>query len=205
MRKYYDFLTPDGIAERLNTYPLTIDSPYYHRVRSYSIAHYWLPLRASEIYERTIEEIEVTSKKVIFHLVRKKKKYRDEEDEPVSIPIHFKLVDELVNYLTNPELRKEWDTKKNKRHRPWKISIWTSRNYIKEVFEDAYPHFWRFYFITDRANDPLSSIVQLQSKTRLTLVALQKYIKTTEKAEEEVVEVDTVMATNLADTNLRTG
>ena len=43
------------------------------RQRAYLITHFWTPLRKSEIYERTIDDIKITDTKITFSLLRKKK------------------------------------------------------------------------------------------------------------------------------------
>ena len=66
-------------------------------------------MRESEIFERVqnmpIEDgkirndFEILPDKLTIHLLRKKKKYHKEPDEPISIPRVFPLVEEVVEFL----------------------------------------------------------------------------------------------------------
>ena len=89
------------------------------------------------------------------------------------------------------ELRdKKGNTIKNKKgkavfnQRPWNICSETARNYTKELGEEVYPHFFRFNFVTAELSYPDTSIGELQSKTRLTLTALEEYSKAPERVQK---------------------
>jgi len=164
---------------------------YYRRVRSFLIFLYFTPLRSSEIYERVyIEEdhdFTITDKAITVHLLRKKKKYHEDKDEPINVPREYPLVNELVEYLENKEWQKtDRETGEITNHRPWNISRWTANNYVKEVFPNHYPHFFRFNYLTEEAHQPKADYILLKSKSYLTMSAMNKYLFTTEKTEDEV-------------------
>jgi hypothetical protein len=173
-------MEPEEFIETLDEKLPPIDSFYAKRARSFLILLFYTPLRSSEIYERTIDDFEITKTKITIHLLRKKKRHKPtDKDEPIDVPRAFPLVDEVVDWLEG----EEWKRKKVNRKgevtfnlRPWAISHDTARNYVKEVFENAYPHWFRFNFLTTEANYPETTIAELKSKSRLTLSALEKYV-----------------------------
>lgn len=180
---------------RLLNKNLPHDSFYCRRARSFLITLFWSPLRSSEVYERKISDFEITKDEIIIHLLRKKKNHEiGDKDEPVSVPRELPLVEEIVSWLES----KEWVTelrnkgkfvrdKKGKivmNKRPWMISHDTALNYVKEVFPDAYPHWFRFNFLTQGANNPEITIAELKTKARLTLPALEHYIMATKALEQ---------------------
>lgn len=175
-------MSVDEFVEALNE-KLPYDSKYCRRARSFLITLYWTPLRSSEIYERTIDDFRITKSKIKISLLRKKKHHKPgDKKEPISIFRAFPLAEEIVNYLQG----EEWKTEKNTEGRPWHISHDTARNYVREVFgNDYYPHYFRFRFLTHGANDPKTSLAELQAKSKLTLSALEHYIKAPEKLADE--------------------
>ena len=163
------------------------DSFYHKRARSYLILHYWTPLRSSEIYERVIDDFEITKDKMIIHLLRKKKSHEvGDKDEPVSIPLVLTLMTEVVEWLEGKrwvtELRKKGKFVRDEKgeimmnKRPWAISHDTALQYVKEIFPTAYPHWFRFRFLTAGASNPEISLAELKTKACLTLPALEHYI-----------------------------
>lgn len=188
----YGLITPIEFVELINEKLPLSNSFYYRRARAFNILLYNTPLRESEIRERKIKDFEIKKKKLVIHLLRKKKKNPNRKDEPISIPRTelSPLIEEVINWLES----KDWDNELlpectfNPEHRPFNFSKWTAKNYAKELGEDFYAHFYRFRYITDRANKPKTTILQLKAKTRLTLSALEKYTKTIEKIEEELDE-----------------
>jgi hypothetical protein len=187
-------MSPEVFIQTLNA-KLSLISKLFSvkRARAYLILHYWSPLRSSEIYERTINDFEITKDEIIIHLLRKKKHSHKEKDEPIDIPRALPLVNEVVEWLEDGE----WKEKKVKvitksgkvKHvlsdRPFHFGKDTANKYVKEVFADHYPHYFRFNFITDGADDPDTTIDELKAKTRLTLAALEEYIITEEKTEDK--------------------
>ena len=192
--KKLELMPVEEFVETLNKKLPFSDNPehaYCRRVRSFLILLYFTPLRSSEIFERVyIEEdkdFTITDEQVTVHLLRKKKKFHKDDDEPINIPRVFPLVDELVEYLEN----KEWqttdrETGKITNHRPWNISRWTARNYVKEVWHSHFPHYFRFNYLTEEASQPNANYIHLKSKSHLTMGAMDKYLFTTEKTEDEV-------------------
>jgi hypothetical protein len=180
--KELGLMSPEEFVQTLNQ---KIPGRTFHerRKRTYCIVHYWTPLRASEIYERSINDFEITNAKLTIHLLRKKKGHKPtDEDEPVSIPLAFPLVNEVVEWLE----KGEWRSRFNPENRPWKIKKDAAWSYIREVFKGHYPHYFRFNWISDATDDPETTIRELVAKTKLTLPALLKYIVTDEKSEEAI-------------------
>jgi len=95
------------------------------------------------------------------------------------------LVDELVEFLQERSWEIDDHGNDNTTGRPWNITGDTARNYVKEVFPDGYPHWFRFRFLTEGANDPETSLAELKVKSRLTMSALEKYIMAPEQLEDE--------------------
>jgi len=151
------------------------------RQRSFLILLYWTPLRKSEIYERTRTDFEIKTKEKILtiDLFRKKKKYdHGDKSEPLNVPLVFPKMDEVVDYLEKEEW-KSFET--NPKNRPWKISHQTAWNYVREIFEGYYPHFFRFNWITTEANDPNVSFDELKTKTGLHMITLNAYLLESER------------------------
>ena len=171
------------------------DSFYSRRARSFLIVLFWTPLRTSEVFERVISDFEINKDEIIIHLLRKKKGHQiGDPDEDISIPRVLPLVEEVVDWLEG----KEWVTEiRNKgkfvrdkngkvmfNQRPWAISHDTALNYAKELGDGYYPHFFRFNFLTQGANNPEITIAELKTKSRLTLPALEHYIMATKALEQ---------------------
>ena len=181
-------ISTKAFVELLNTNLPKFDSFYYKRARSYLIVLFWTPLRSSEVYERVITDFEITETKVIIHLLRKKKRHEiGDKDEPVEIEREFPLVEELVSYLKSEvwkdEIRdKKGNVVKDKRgkvlfnQRPWNMSHDTALNYTRELSQNLYSHYFRFWFLTNGANNPEVTIAELKAKSRLTLPALDYYL-----------------------------
>ncbi|MFC1487254.1 hypothetical protein ACFLRN_06180 [Thermoproteota archaeon] len=159
---------------------LGYDSFYSRRARSYLLVQFHTPLRVSEIIERAINDFEIKEDEVTIHLLRKKKRHKpSDKDEPISIPRALPLVSEIVDWLEG----EEWKTDRNAEFRPWNISHDTARNYVKELFPKLYPHYFRFRFLMNELsyNTPID---ELKSKTRLTMSALERYLKSPKVVEK---------------------
>lgn len=187
-------MQPEDFIQTLNKkIPLAYADARDRKIRSYLITHFYTPLRKSEIYERTIDDIEITPTKITFTLLRKKKGHKeDDEDEPISIQRSWELVDEVVDWLEGEEWKEPIPDPNNRDKivmnlRPWNFGKDTARNYVKKVFPDYFPHFFRYNWISDRSDDfPNTTVRQIQTKTRLTISAIEHYIITDEKSEEAI-------------------
>jgi len=191
-------MNPKRFVKLLNKNVPVMDSFYYRRCRSFLLTLYYTPLRSSEIYERVIDNFDISKNKITIHLLRKKKKFHKETDEPIDIPLDkraFPLATEIADWLKGEEWKIELKNKRGKvlkdkkgktlfNHKPWNICSETARNYTKELGEEAYPHFFRFNFVTSELTYPDTSIGELQSKTRLTLSALQRYAESPERVQK---------------------
>jgi hypothetical protein len=201
--KTLGLLSFSEFEEKLNEILPYSNNFYIRRKRSFLILLFWTPLRESELYERVYikekEDFEITPTHLVIHLLRKKKKTHDDSDEPIKIPKALPLVNEVIKWLQDAEWRRMVPVRDKRGRkikengkvkellnlRPWKIGSQTAWNYVHEVFGDRVPHYFRYNYITDGANDPNVSLRHLKAKTRLTLAALEKYVFTDERAEDE--------------------
>lgn len=156
--------------------------PYTRRKRTYLILHFWTPLRKSEIYERQRQDFEIKGNTLRINLYRKKKYYRpNEKKEPFFLPLKLPLLNEVIEWLNHFEPEE----------RPWNFSSTTAWNYVKEVFEDHYPHFFRFDYITkavENAQDPKTLIIELLMDTGLDLATISAYIMSNPKHRTSINE-----------------
>jgi len=130
-----------------------------------------------------ISDFEIKSDLLTIHLLRKKKKYsRNVTDEPINVPLAFPKMDEVVEWLQ----KKEWKKNHNPLNRPWNISHQTAWRYVNQVFPGYYPHFFRFNYITEEANDPETSLAELRAKTGLHIVTLNSYLMKSERLQEAI-------------------
>jgi integrase len=177
------------------------DSYTTKRTRAYLILHFYTPLRSSEIRERDIRDFELTDKYLIIHLLRKKKKKHKKDDEPIEIPLNWKLMDELIDWI-QPKRKDETQYKKwvelnikgevIKYNKPFGFSSTTARNYVKKVFKNRFPHNFRFIWITDKINKfPKVRVEHIRAKTHLTLPAIEAYVLTEKKKARELDEIMT--------------
>ena len=154
------------------------------RIRTYLIIHYFSPLRSSEILERLLKDFEITPTKITIHLLRKKKKKNKRiKDESINIRRSFPLVNEIVDYF---EAWKSESKKNGLNQRPFNFSPCTAWNYTRQIFEGYYPHYFRFNYISEEADQPNTSMLKLKSKTKLTPQVLNNYMIDIEETEESV-------------------
>ena len=146
--------------------------------RCYILLHHYTPLRKSEVYERLINDFAiiidpVEGDRLVIDLFRKKKLV--EKSSPFYVPIEAPHVDEIVGYLKEraSDLGGKngfifpWGTLKDPGRKAWDI--------VKSVFPKAYPHYWRFKYITDGLSDPDTPVQDLRVEADLPLITLQKY------------------------------
>jgi hypothetical protein len=211
LNKELNALTPKKFVELLNEKlpnNINVNLPK----RSLIICLYWSGLRSSELYEREVTSDErdftITDEAITIHLLRKKKRTHIEDDEPINIPRVFPLVEELVEYLQSkcwetrlngePNLVEKYNIFGNKikvkgrvqrelNHRPWQISRTTAENWVKQFYNDAYPHFFRYNMINSATKLPDFRVSQIKGKTFLTLPALERYV-ITEESEGDLLD-----------------
>jgi len=156
--------------------------PHTRRKRAYAILHFWTPLRKSEIYERIRKDFEIKGNTLKINLYRKKKYYRpNEKKEPFYLPLKMPMLDEAISWINEFELDE----------RPFNFSHFTAWNYIKSIFKDYYPHFFRFDYITkavENAKDPKSLITELLMDTGLDLATITAYIMANPKHRTSISE-----------------
>ena len=209
-------MTPETFIFKLNE--MLPRNEFSEAQRCFLIILYWTPLRESEIFERVqnmpIEDgkvrndFEILPDKLTIHLLRKKKKYHKDADEPISIPRCFPLVDEVVEYLQSKSWEITFNGKPNEvkkkdeygfqiesshgklqfelNHRPFPISKSMADNWVKSVFKGFYCHHFRFQFITSATQLPDMKVSELKAKTYLTLGALEKYIFPIKRSEADL-------------------
>jgi hypothetical protein len=224
--KELKLMSPETFVATLNeTLPKTIINSagvevkniFAEPQRCFLITLFQTPLRASEIYERVQNmpldsgkaknDFEILDNKIIIHLLRKKKRFHKEADEPISIRRDFPLVEEIAEYLQSKSWEKTFNGKPNKvkkkdaygvpikshgayqfelNHRPFNISKTCADNWVKSVFGDEfYCHYFRFCYVTSATKIPGMKVSELRAKTYLTLSALETYIFTPEMTEDE--------------------
>lgn len=159
-----------------------VPTDYARRKRAYLILHYWTPLRRSEILERVAKDFSIKHDVLKINLYRKKKYYREgEKKEPFYLSLRMPLVDEVVDWVT----RFEDD------ERPFSFSGWTGWNYVREVFEGYYPHFFRFDYITkaiENAEDVKTIVIELLNDTGLDLATITTYVMANPKHRTSINE-----------------
>ncbi len=189
------------------------DSFTARRARAYLITHFYAPLRCSEIRECNIRHYELTDEVLIMHLLRKKKHHKStDRDEPMEIPLSWRLMDEVIDWV-QPKRKEEtkykkWteenkeaikENQKNKYNKeytkkdelqyncPFGFSESTGRNYVRKIFPNRFPHNFRFSWITDKINRfPIVKISHIRAKTYLTYSAIESYILTEKKKAREL-------------------
>ena len=171
-------LTKDEFTTNLDK-KLPAISDVARRERSYLILHYWTPLRKSEIYERTYDSFTIEKDYLVIHLLRKKKLHpKTVTDEPFDVPLGLPKINEVVEWLKG----REWyDVNRNPENRPWNISASTALIWVKEVFPNYYPHYFRFQWITEACDDEKTTITDLKSDTGLNAITIDKYILASKK------------------------
>ena len=157
---------------------------FNQKKRAYLILHYWTPLRASEIYERTLDNFKVKDGKLIISLLRKKKKHKPtDKDEPVRVPLNLPLMNEVIEWLGS----EKWKDEDNP-DRPFPLSKITAWRWISSVFEGYYPHYFRFNWITSRIAKG-ANLVQLKAATRLNLSTLNAYVMAPDRQQDELYDI----------------
>lgn len=58
----------------------------------------------------------------------------------------------------------------------WPFGAWKAWRIVKDAFPDAYPHYFRFSYITEAASDPDVSLTDLRAETELHVVTIQRYL-----------------------------
>ncbi|MBA7493565.1 hypothetical protein ES702_04124 [subsurface metagenome] len=183
------------------------------RARAYLIFHFYTPLRCAEIRERDIRDYELTDESIIIHLLRLKKHHKKgDRDEPIEIPISWRLMNEALEWIqpkhTDEKEYKKWteeneeairENKRNKDNkeyikkdevqynRPFGFSESTARNYVHKLYPKRFPHNFRFIYITSMISRfPKVKIDHIRAKTYLTHAAIEKYIITEKKKAREL-------------------
>lgn len=176
-------LTEPAFEKRLNEkLPLGQHPDIFRRKhRAYIICHYFTPLRKSELYERTISDFEIQPKFIQIHLQRKKKKYKNPEDEePLKIRRSLPIIEELVTYLL--KVMNEGNPNK----KPLDMDSKTAWLLIHQVFGDMFPHAFRFRYIVKGLSNPAVSMVEMKTKTGLNIVTINNYAIASEESEDSL-------------------
>jgi hypothetical protein len=153
-------------------------------------------------------DFELLPDKIVIHLLRKKKKYHRKDDEPIFIPRVFPLAEEVVTYLQSKSWEHTFTGEPNKvkkkdtynfpmkshgvyqfelNHRPFNILKTTAGDWIKYALgEDFYCHWMRYNFVTNTTKTPDMKVSELVAKTQLTLSALEHYLLTPTRSQDEL-------------------
>jgi integrase len=175
--------------EKLNAAVPNDNYEYNLRKRAYLILSFWCPLRKSEIFERLRKDFKVEGDLLTIDLYRKKKYYKLNADtEPFRIPLEAPMLGEVLDWLNT------WGPEE----RPFNFGGDTAWRYVKDVFPDYYPHFFRFDWITkgiENAREPGTIIGKMLSDTGLDIRTIKSYIMANPKFQasigREMIEKET--------------
>jgi len=169
--KHDEVMTFEQFKNTLNEKVAKNSVRYCQRMRAFLILLYWTPLRNTEIIERTRADFSMISGSLKIDLYRKKKYYHlGKKSEPFYLRMSYPLVDEVVDYILTVDDPDE---------RPFNFTRWTAWNYVRQVFEGYYPHFFRFNYITrgvNNAKDAGQLITTLLGDTGLNISTVSEYI-----------------------------
>ena len=146
---------------------------------AYNIVQMYSPLRKSEIYERTFNDITITTDNetkteyLTIGLFRKKKGEHSQQYLPYDIRLANPGMDIVKQWL---DYRLE-EVDKNRGELVFPISSFQAWSSVKKVDPDVYPHYFRFEYITDELSDPEFSIVDVQADTGLHIITIQRYLQ----------------------------
>jgi integrase len=144
--------------------------------RAYCILQYWTPLRKSELLERLRKDFKVKEDCLVITLYRKKKHYApNAKPEPCNLLLSLPYVDEVVEYLESFKANEKVFAKLTPT-KAWGLT--------KKVFEDRYPHFFRYNFITKavrNAENARTIIAELLDDTRMDVSTVTGYVMASPK------------------------
>jgi hypothetical protein len=153
--------------------------------RAFLILQYWVPLRKTEILDRVRKDFEVKSNVLVITLYRKKKYY-----PPNAKPEPFFLtLEDKEERMLNEVL--DWIRQFKKNERPFDFCGVTAWRYTKEVFENAYSHYWRFNYITkaiENSEHPEKMTKELLQETGLDLQTVNDYIMEDERMKGSITK-----------------
>lgn len=159
-----------------------LDPSYRQRKRAFLILLFWTPLRTTELTDRLRKDFSIKRGLLKIDLYRKKKFYRPgDKTEPFYLRLEYPLVAEVVDWIFGKDNGKD---RFLPNERPFNFTRWTAWNYVREVFESYYCHFFRFDYITkavDDSTDPGKLITDLLRDTGLDLETVTTYIMDNER------------------------
>jgi len=164
--------SPDTYLEKISeTYPLDIIEsfrPIWDQIKTekqeilkqiyrnnlmysaYNIVQMYSPLRKSEIYERSFHDIstivdsETKVEYLTIGLFRKKKGEHNQQYLPYDLKVDNPGMDIVLKWLEYR--RKEIE---NDAELIFPITSWDAWNSVKKIDPEAYPHYFRFEYITE--------------------------------------------------------
>jgi len=162
---------------------------------------YYAGVRKSELYERTVEDCQLTETHLIIDFHRRKK--GSMRVEPLEFPVWFPGLDVICEQLEKAKKRRKSrkliektvegvrSTKRVKArwlfphvHRAWALHI------VKTVLGSRYyPHFLRLNRITEICSDPEANISRIRSFTGIkTIRVIEGYLGTSRKEQKAAVD-----------------
>lgn len=158
---------------------------------------YYSGVRKSELYERPVEDCQLTESQLIVDFHQRKK--RGAEVPPLKFPLWFPGLDCVCEQLEKARRRRPKKklierTRKGMRSTervkarwffPHIQSRWAQIIVKRILGEQYYPHFLRLNRITEMCSDPEVSLARLKSFTGIkSLDALQSYLGVSEREQD---------------------
>lgn len=182
--------SPDEVYKSLNKV-YRLDYPIKSMVRQSKMSRaflwvlYYTPLRKSEIYERSLKDFQIARSEdmgsfILIDLYRKKKivtEKKPAQKAPFYLSLEAPHSVEVLDWLRD----RMQQVDHNMDMLAFPISSWQAWSTVKKVFPDAYPHYYRFKYITDRASNPMVPIEDLLVETDLNIMTLRRYMMTGER------------------------
>jgi len=168
-------------------FPLNVDVKYRkatRRARAFNILCFYTGLRQGEIRRLRRRDFSITSDgELRVSAFRLKKIIRDDKKFkeaiiPIFLPLVWKYVDELIDYL------KQFDEDEL----VFPITAVTAWKYVKALFPKGYPHYYRLNLITELANNPNISLVEIERWSGLGLQMIKHYLSRSERFAKTVAE-----------------
>jgi len=163
-----------------NTKKLLIEERRINLMKAaYNVVQMYSPLRKSEIYERTLSDLEITEdtishdKYLTINLFRKKKSAKNPQFLPYDIRLDYQGMEIVTCWIE--ERRQQTNDDKNALIFP--LSSWSAWDAVKRISPDMYPHYFRFEYITEELSDPEFAIVDVMSDTGLHIVTINRYLQ----------------------------
>ena len=163
-----------AIEERVDLRLMARDNLMY---AAYNIILMYSPLRKSEIYERTLADLvrkrNIRGVDVLsIELYRKKKGDNNPMFLPYDIRADYPGMEIVFKWL---QVRRE-EVHGDETQLVFPISSYQAWASVKKVDPDAYPHYFRFKYITEELSKPGYSIKRVRDDTGLHISTIDRYL-----------------------------